>query len=74
MYICSLCFRVKEACILLTLAAGSARLLHEALIATSPAVPISEALVDIGVQRLTPNQALDVLVRRNDISADHETM
>ncbi|KAF4522534.1 hypothetical protein B566_EDAN009982 [Ephemera danica] len=59
---------LKESCILLTLTAGTAKLVVASLHQNDP--DILKVLDDIGVQRLEPDQAMNVLARRNDISAD----
>ncbi|CAB3383433.1 Hypothetical predicted protein [Cloeon dipterum] len=57
---------LKEACILLTLASGSAKLLAEVLRDDQDS---TDALAEIGVHRLNPQEAREILSRRNDISA-----
>jgi len=60
------CCRLKEACILLSLAAGSAKLMAEVL---RDEPDPTEALAELGVYRLNPSEAREILSRRNDISA-----
>ncbi|XP_059489924.1 RAD50-interacting protein 1 [Neocloeon triangulifer] len=57
---------LKEACILLTLASGSAKLLAEVL---RDEVDPTDALAELGLHRLNPQEAREILSRRNDISA-----
>ena len=72
MTICSL-FRSKEACQLLTVLPGSGILLREVLLGSVKEVPdlnsdrdAKTALLDLGVHKLTRQQALTVLMRRVD--------
>ncbi|KAG1682586.1 RAD50-interacting protein 1 [Nymphon striatum] len=58
---------VKESCILLTLANGSALLLYELL--TNPVnTDKNQALMEIGVNKLKPEQASNILSKRSEIS------
>jgi hypothetical protein len=61
-------FRINEACVLLCLRVGSALLLREVLMSDDSVPEKEQALQDIGVYKLPPQVALNVLNSRTNLS------
>lgn len=63
-----LCCRINEACVLLCLRVGSALLLRDVLMSDDSEPEKEQALQDLGVYKLAPQVALNVLNYRTNLS------